>query len=860
MRLTTMMDPGGEVGVSDLIQRSPSDRRAVAWPPASSRRHGLWRLSLGRKLALVILGFVLLWSAHAWVGYLGRGQLISYSALVNDAGKLRMYSQRIAYQTAVCDSAMQLEDLAASSCQMVIRQAVEAYEQNFQAVKSASFGLLFSEDKRLIIEIINNLESDWSDFRLAAEAIAEASTEEAAAPWRLYVAEHNTRLLDQAEALTQLLVDSQQRAQSVRDTALNILQLLGLGMLVVVAVVGYRQGVKPLRQLAGIAYRAERGCYDYRLDYQASDEIGELVNAFNKSNLKTARLLDQLAQEVAVARRAEEEADLLLESAADGIVISNRDGQILRLNREAERIFGYSRQELVGRHVHDLIPLRYRHAHKSHQRGYVQAAEPRPMGHSPVVWGLRKDRTEVPIEVSLSPAPVGQRFRVIAVVRDVSWRLQVEADRQRLLAILDATPDVIAIFTSTRELIYLNPAGRYLLGMQTSEALHARNLDELLTPIAQQLLSNKAMPGVLAHGIWNDELMLRVRGGREYPVSLLLIAHVSDAGQEKYFSAIARDISERKRYEEELTHQATHDQLTGLANRALFEDRLKQAIYDAQRSGLKVAVVFIDLDNFKLVNDTLGHATGDALLREIAQRMQSQLRQHDTKARLGGDEFAVIMNRLRSHEDAARIVLGLGEALRRPIRLRDQELIVTTSIGISVYPEDGADSEALLMRADMAMYQAKAAGRDNHCFYAPGMNLQAAERLTIENDLRRALAQGELRLHYQPVIDAANLNVVGCEVLLRWQHPSQGLLLPGRFIPVAEESGLIVEIGQWVLEQACRQAKLWLDAGLEPGFIAVNISARQLREPGLAQIIQQALESNALRPGMLELELTESSL
>lgn len=431
--------------------------------------------------------------------------------------------------------------------------------------------------------------------------------------------------------MSQLLFSSQQRAQRYRDGLQSGLQLLGLLLLIAVTAIAYRQGVLPLRQLVRLTRRAGRGDYSGWLDYRSSDEVGELVTAFNESNRRTRRLLSELAAEARAARRAEAATDSLLESAADGIIISSPEGRILRVNREAERIFGYPRQELLGRSIEELIPARLRQAHHAHLAGYVGAPEARAMGSMGAVPGLRKDGSEVPVEISLSPACFEGQMQVISVVRDVTQRLRTEADRQRLLAILDATPDMIAIFTPDRKLCYLNPAGRELLGLGPQDPVEQHAIDALLAPSAQQL-----------------------------------IAHFDEGGRLTHVSAIARDISERRQYEAQLLHRATHDQLTGLANRALFRDRLTQAVYHAERSGRLVALAFIDLDDFKQINDSLGHAAGDALLQEIAARLRRHLRKGDTRARLGGDEFAVILEDLGRPDDALVVVDGLMRELQRP--------------------------------------------------------------------------------------------------------------------------------------------------------------------------------------------------
>jgi len=302
---------------------------------------------------------------------------------------------------------------------------------------------------------------------------------------------------------------------------------------------------------------------------------------------------------------------------------------------------------------------------------------------------------------------------------------------------------------------------------------------------------------------------------------------------------------------------ATHDVLTQLPNRQLFHDRLSQALADARRNHRKLAVLFLDLDRFKPVNDTLGHAAGDRLLRAVAQRLTGCLRQSDTAARLGGDEFTIILTRVNEPDDAARVAAKILASLSEPFVLDGFELVVTASVGISVFPGDGADNDTLIKNADAAMYRAKANGKNAYQFYLPAMNDKAQERMELERSLRTALDHKQLELYYQPQIDIASGRIIGMEALARWNHPSLGLVGPERFIPLAEETGLILPLGEWVLRTACSQNRAWQDAGLQPISMAVNISARQLQQ-SLVPTIVRILRETRLDAEYLELELTES--
>ena len=314
---------------------------------------------------------------------------------------------------------------------------------------------------------------------------------------------------------------------------------------------------------------------------------------------------------------------------------------------------------------------------------------------------------------------------------------------------------------------------------------------------------------------------------------------------------------ERKRYQIELEHQANYDALTGLPNRSLLHDRLRQAVH-GQRTPHHLAVVFMDLDHFKLINDSLGHSTGDRLLKGMAERLRAVLREGDTLGRVGGDEFILILNDQANEEAVFRTMQRVTAKVAEPIVIDDKELYVTCSAGISLFPQDGRDVDTLLRNADAAMYRAKEHGRANFQFYTSEMNERVSDRLALEGALRRALERREFALHYQQTVDLRSGEITGAEALVRWSHPEWGLVRPARFIPIAEETGLIVALGEWVVHEAARQARAWRDAGLDPGIVSVNLSARQFRQEGLVRTVSRILEDTGLDPAALEMELTES--
>ena len=326
------------------------------------------------------------------------------------------------------------------------------------------------------------------------------------------------------------------------------------------------------------------------------------------------------------------------------------------------------------------------------------------------------------------------------------------------------------------------------------------------------------------------------------------------------YRGIGKDITDRKNAEEQIQHMAMHDALTGLPNRELMKDRLAHEIAFAQRHGNSIWILFVDLDRFKIINDSLGHKAGDALLQLIAQRLQAVLRQNDTCARIGGDEFVLVLPSIPGKNISTNVVQRILDAVKEPTMLENQQIVISCSIGIAVYPLDGTVVDDLVEHADIAMYRAKESGKNNFQFYTSLMNDRVSERLAMEVGLRRALEYGEFVLHYQPQVDLASNRIVGMEALLRWQDPVAGLIAPNRFIPIAEDTGLIIPIGLWVLKTACAQNKAWQAAGFDSLKVAVNLSSRQFSSPGLAQEILNILEETALAPHCLGIEITEGLL
>ncbi len=380
----------------------------------------------------------------------------------------------------------------------------------------------------------------------------------------------------------------------------------------------------------------------------------------------------------------------------------------------------------------------------------------------------------------------------------------------------------------------------------------------ILTVIASILFSRAVTQPIRALSVGMQKIAEGSLDQRVPPAGLKEIDGLSAAFNSMAVNLEART-AEQRRAEEQIKYLAYHDPLTGLPNRALLKDRLTVALAQARRKKRTLAVMFVDLDRFKLVNDTVGHAMGDHLLRKFAERLTRIVREGDSLARVGGDEFTVLLPEVSVPEDTELVAQRILEASREPLALAGHEFSVTASIGIAIYPDHGDDAIALLRNADAAMYRAKEEGRNTLKFFEPVMNARLLARVALEEDLRHALKRGEFQLHYQPQVDIQTGTIVGVEALLRWQHPERGPVPPDEFIPLAEETGLIIPIGEWVLRTACAQSKAWQNAGLAPISTAINLSPRQFQEPGLIRSIARVLEETGLPAQLLELEITEST-
>ena len=587
-----------------------------------------------------------------------------------------------------------------------------------------------------------------------------------------------------------------------------------------------------------------RWCDSWAVNLLEEPGVRALVNSF--------RDITELKGVETALRESEQRYRKLIEDASDIIFSIDMEGNFTSVNVIGERLSGYSRQELLGMNVRQLVA-------PESLEDVQRSMAARLAGEAPLALETELVTCEghrVAMEVSgrlqfRNGLPVG----ILGIARDISQRKRVERlDRQRreVLEMIAQNQPLQGVLQNVEEAIedyYPGAAARILLTGDT---------------VAEECGSERRRPAAVDH---QGRVEVPIRACNGQVLGRLEISRAepwqTDEAENVLLDSMAKLASialEHRQITDRLAYQAHHDPLTGLPNRALLDDRLGQAITLARRQKKMVAVLYVDLDRFKFINDTLGHHFGDLLLQEAARRLAGAVRESDTLARTGGDEFVAVLFGVETVGDAEIVAERIMEAMREPFQVNGHELFASASVGLSLFPEDGEDAATLQKHADVAMYDAKNRGRSRFQRFAYTMNSASSERLEIENQLHRALERGEMRLHYQPQFRVPSRQLVGLEALLRWKHPKWGLVPPNRFIPVAEESGLIIPISLWVLEEACRQHQLWRRAGYPPAKISVNISATQFMRSNLPEQVAQALRSHDVEACYLEVELTEGVL
>jgi diguanylate cyclase (GGDEF)-like protein/PAS domain S-box-containing protein len=571
------------------------------------------------------------------------------------------------------------------------------------------------------------------------------------------------------------------------------------------------------------------------------------------------RDVTQRRQSDEALKHSEARARVVLDNVHEAVISIDRYGNISTFNKTAENIFGYRPNEVVGNNISMLMPDKDAEKHDSYIQRYVFTGEARLIGVNRELLAKRKNGEIFPVEIDLREVHISSQPYFVGIVRDLSLRKKIEQDMRLSEQVFSSSVEGIVVFDENRNVLRVNQAFSRITGF-AEEEVAGRKISGVFEESFETGKDTDIWYEVDRHGSWQGELMGCRPNGREFLVWLSFSVTRDDSGRITNYIAIFNDLTEIKEAQSRIHHLANYDVLTGLPNRVLFQDMLHRALVEAAKSETRLLLLRVDIDRFKTINDTLGDTAGDIILQKVAWRLKDDVRPTDIVARLSGDEFAIFCPRMASESDMIAVVRKLLASFNSPIVIDNNESFVTVSIGAAVFPGDSDNAHDLIRHAGKAMHHVKESGRNSFRFYTQDLDELAFERLILENSLRRALENKEFVLHYQPQVDLSSGQVIGVEALIRWQHPELGMVSPAKFIPMLEDTGLIVQVGEWVLEEACRQCSEWHKAGYDGIRIAVNLSPRQFEQQGPAGAIDKALHGSKMDPKFLDIEITESIL
>ncbi|HEY9147490.1 MAG TPA: EAL domain-containing protein [Gammaproteobacteria bacterium] len=659
-------------------------------------------------------------------------------------------------------------------------------------------------------------------------------------------------LADDSRALFLSVVPREVVSEAVNETFSMVLLVLLLSAAVILPLgisVSQRTISRPIARLSEAVSAVERGEYGARVDLRSNDELSALAHAFNSMSTSIHQRERELVE-------SEDKYRNLVDNLPQRVFLKDRHSTYISCNRSYAHDLGIEPEDIVGKSDFELFAPEYAREYRLNDEQVMLKGEIAEIEEPYIIGG--RESVVLAVKTPIRNAD-NEVVGILGIFWDITDKKLAEEKLRQSAVVFESTADGVMVTDAENRIIAVNKAFCDITGYSQAEALGKspsfRRSERQGTEFYSAMWDEIAQTGRWQGEIWN-----RRKNGEIYPEWMTVNVVRDEEGRIGNYVAVFSDITQVKHSQMQLDHMAHHDPLTDLPNRNLLADRLAQAVHRAERTGNHVAVLFIDLDRFKNVNDTLGHPSGDLLLQDVARRLQHMLRLEDTVARLGGDEFIVVVEDIERPDFAESVASKIIDVIAAPFTINGQELFIGASIGISLYPTDGNNPSNLIKYADTAMYQAKEKGRNTYQFYTQELTDTVMERLALESSLRRALEAGQLELHYQPQVELGSGRIVGAEVLLRWYHPEHGMISPERFIPLAEEAGLILPIGEWVLEQACIQAAQWCELYPEFERIAVNLSIAQLQRSDFVEKVRDILQRTGLSAEKLELEITEGML
>jgi diguanylate cyclase (GGDEF)-like protein/PAS domain S-box-containing protein len=590
--------------------------------------------------------------------------------------------------------------------------------------------------------------------------------------------------------------------------------------------------------------------FDARLSDQNAQMVEKLTHVNEQLNVRAQHMAEIMTADLRATVERDGLFKAVVEQSSDAIVTRDAIGNITSWNKAASTLFGYDASEVIGKSLGFIL-------------GPVErttfAIEDKPLFQEITV----KDRLKQLITISLNVAPLLNQNKVligdISIIRDISQHKETQEQLLQAAAVFKSTTEGVLITDNQTNIIAVNQAFTRLSGYSEEESVGKKAGFTRSGQHSKEFYKNM-WHSIEADDYWRGEVIDRRKNGETYPKWLSISVVRNDDNQIIYYVGVFSDITHIKEAEEQLQYIANHDFLTDLPNRLLFEDRLEHAIARAKKDNTNLSLLFLDLDRFKNINDSLGHLTGDRLLQEVVHRIKKVVEEADTLARVGGDELIIIREENTDKQSLSLIAEKIINAVSQPIHIDQHELFITTSIGISTFPEDGNEGSQLLKNADAAMYQSKNNGRNRYSFYSSNLSSELIYRLNLESELRRALDNREFMLYYQPLVSSFSQRIIGAEALIRWKHPKNGLLFPDEFLPIAEESGLLFPIEEWVIATVCQQVKILKDSGHTSAIIALNLSSNLISYYNVADMIALQLKNLNIDGNMLQLEITETSI